>query len=103
MAFQNPIVGMKPGRPLSTDEIIRAVRLDLASEEEAISTYMTQVDSTDDILAQLVLTAIADEERVHVGELHMLLNNLTNGKEADLNEEGMNEVRKIADKAQIIL
>ncbi|MDD5060875.1 MAG: Rubrerythrin [Candidatus Marinimicrobia bacterium] len=91
MAFQNPFVGQLPARPMNEGELVRALRLDLAAEEEATALYMAHADATGDDLVKMVLTSIADEERVHAGELQMLLDIIT-GNEFKLLSDGMKEV-----------
>jgi uncharacterized protein len=71
--FFNPFSSMIPDRKLTKDELIRAIRLDIAGELEAIHGYMAHAESTDNELAKAVLTDIANEERVHAGELQRLL------------------------------
>jgi rubrerythrin len=71
-------------------ELINGIRLDLQKEQDAISTYMSQVHATSNSRAKKVLKSIADEERVHVGELTKLLE-LLNGEEKYL-EKGEGEV-----------
>ena len=92
-AFQNPFAGKVPGRPLTDEEIVRALRLDLANEEEAIATYMAHVEAIDgqDGVARKVLLSIANEERVHAGELQMLIDIITEDEFKFL-REGMKEV-----------
>ena len=104
MPFQNPFPEGKPeGRMLTKAELIRAIRLDIAGEQEAIATYSAHAGATDDTFAELVLTAIAEEEVVHIGELKLLLQDLTDGKEFDLIEKGMNEAKDVAFKNEIVL
>jgi uncharacterized protein len=92
MAFQDPFPGGK-SNPLTDHEIVRAVRLDLAGEEEAISTYLAHAEAirAQDPMTAKVLTLIANEERVHVGELLMLLDIVENN-EFDKLFDGMREV-----------
>jgi Mn-containing catalase len=73
-------------------ELINAIRLDIQKEQDAISTYMGQVSKTSDPRVKKVLTSIANEERVHVGELTKLLSILDN--ECKYMHEGMDEVAK---------
>ncbi len=80
---------------MNLGELARAIRMDLASELEAISVYMAHADATDNELAKAVLTDIANEERVHVGELTQLLRMLLADETAFL-EEGSDEVRELA-------
>ncbi len=75
--FQNPFSGKIPDRTLTNGELVRALRLDLASEHEAVHTYMAHADATDNPLAKAVLIDIANEERVHAGEFARLLSILT--------------------------
>jgi uncharacterized protein len=93
--FANPFSGNVPGRKLTNEELVRAIRLDLAAEQEATSLYAAQADATDSALAKLVLRDIADEERVHAGEFLRLLQLLT-GDEDQLLAEGRQEVDAMA-------
>ena len=71
--FFNPFSGVVPERKLTNEELIRAIRLDIAGELEAIHGYLAHADATDNELVKAVLTDIANEERVHAGELQRLL------------------------------
>jgi rubrerythrin len=91
-AFQNPFAGNLPGRTLDDGEIARALRLDLANEEEATATYMAHANAMpEDGVIRKVLTSIANEERVHAGELQMLIDIVTNDEFKFL-LDGMREV-----------
>ncbi len=92
MAFQDPFPGLS--KPLSHDDLIRALRLDLAAEEEAVNLYMAHHDATTNPVARKVLHSIADEERVHAGEFTRLIQRLT-GDEHKFQLEGYNEVDKM--------
>jgi rubrerythrin len=74
-AFANPFSG-NVDKKISTDELIQAVRLDIAGELEAIFLYDAHAQTTDNELAKKVLTDIRDEEKAHVGELMTLLKQL---------------------------
>jgi rubrerythrin len=95
--FANPFSGNIPDRKMSREELIRALRLDLASEEEAVNLYLAHADATDDPLAKAVLRDIAEEERVHVGEFQRLISLIDAGEDALL-REGAREVDEIAEK-----
>ena len=95
--FVNPFSGKIPDRPLTTGELIRAIRLDLAAEHEAVHTYLAHADATENPLAKAVLTDIANEERVHAGEFDRLLSILT-GDEDEYLTRGAKEVDVIAAK-----
>jgi rubrerythrin len=94
--FVHPFTGMTPDRKMTLAELIRALRLNLAAEEEAVHLYMAHADATDNELAAAVLRDIADEERVHAGEFQRLLNILAPEEEKFL-EEGAAEVDEIAE------
>jgi rubrerythrin len=94
-AFADPFSGNVPAAKMTTAELIRAVRLDLAAEEEAIHQYMAQADATENALAVKVLLDVADEERQHAGEFLRLLQILT-GDEDKWLAEGAAEVDKTA-------
>ncbi|MBC7264166.1 MAG: Rubrerythrin [Chloroflexi bacterium] len=93
--FLNPFSGKLPDRKLTTEELIRAIRLDLAAEHEAVHLYMAHADATDHPLAKKVLIDIANEERVHAGEFSRLLAILTGDEEKWL-AEGAKEVEEMA-------
>ena len=93
--FLNPFPGMVPDRKLTIAELIRAIRLDLAAEHEAVHLYMAHADATDHPLAKKVLIDIADEERVHAGEFARLISILTDDEDKLL-AEGAEEVDEMA-------
>ena len=93
--FTSPFSGNVPERKLTKGELIRAIRLDIAAEHEAINLYMAHADAIDDPLAKAVLVDIANEEREHVGEFMRLLQILT-GDEDELTAHGAEEVDEIA-------
>jgi rubrerythrin len=80
---------------LTREELIRAIRLNIAAEHEAIFLYTAHADATDHPLAKKVLLDVADEEREHIGEFEELLQILT-GDEDDWIAEGREEVREMA-------
>ncbi len=93
--FINPFSGKVPDRKLTLGELIRAIRLNIAAEEEAVHVYMAHADATDHALAKKVLIDIADEERVHIGEFSRLLQILT-GDEDKWLAKGVREVDEMA-------
>jgi len=98
-AFANPFQG-NVERKLTKEELIQAVRLDIAGELEAIYLYDAHVQATDDEAAKKVLADIRDEEKAHVGELMTLLRTL-DPKEAELFASGEAEVREMLDELGI--
>ena len=93
--FVNPFSGMVPGRMMTLEELVRAVRLSVAAEEEATHLYMALADATDNPLAKAVMIDIANEERVHVGEFQRLIQLLT-GDEDKWLADGAAEVNEMA-------
>lgn len=61
-----------PGK-LTERELTRAIRDAIIAEEGAIKQYEVIVDATSDEKVAEVLQDIANEEKVHVGELQKLL------------------------------
>lgn len=68
----NPFVANVP-RQLSAEELVQALRVDMAGELEAIIGYEAHAMATADERVKKVLYHIADEERQHVGELQQLI------------------------------
>ncbi len=89
----DPFVANVP-RQLSTDELVQALRVDMAGELEAIIGYESHAMATSDARVKKVLRHIADEERQHVGELQQLIFML------DPNEQQMIEQGKQAIQQQ---
>ena len=61
------------GRKFTKAELVRAIRLDLSAEQEAVYLYLARAELTDDPHVENVLREIADEESTHVGEFARLL------------------------------
>jgi rubrerythrin len=97
-AFSDPFYGNVPPKKLTLGELIRAVRLNIAAEQEAAAIYEAHADATDNPLARKVLLDIANEERVHVGEFVELLDILTKQEEKAWMEQGYEEVRELAEE-----
>ena len=95
--FLNPFSGKAPKTPLTKTELTRAIRLNIAAEEEAVHLYQAHADATDHPLAKKVLLDIADEERVHAGEFQRLLNILLDDEE-ELMAKGAAEVDELAEE-----
>lgn len=94
--FLNPFSGMVP-RKMSKYELLRALRLNIAAEEEAVHLYLAHADATDDPLAKKVLIDIAGEEREHIGEFQRLINILDPEEETYL-ATGTAEVNEMAEE-----
>ncbi|MGX8700403.1 demethoxyubiquinone hydroxylase family protein [Caproiciproducens sp.] len=92
-AFANPFQG-NVERKLTKEELVQAIRLDIAGELEAIYLYDAHVQATDNVMAKEVISDIRDEEKAHVGELMTLLRNL-DPKEAEWFASGESEVKEM--------
>lgn len=97
--FADPFPGVVPGRKMTAAELVRAIRMNLAAEEEAVHQYEAHADATDNELAKAVLHDIANEERVHAGEFQRLINILAPDEEGFL-AQGAMEVNVTAAKVQ---
>lgn len=71
-AFANPFQA-NVERKMTKEELVQAIRLDIAGELEAIYLYDAHVQATDNDLARKVIADIRDEEKAHIGELTTLL------------------------------
>lgn len=92
-SFANPFTA-NVNRKISNEELIQAIRLDIAGELEAIYLYDAHVQATDDEFAKKVISDIRDEEKAHVGELMTLLRHL-DPKEAEFFADGEAEVKEM--------
>ena len=92
-SFANPFQGNVP-RKMTKEELMQAIRLDIAGELEAIFLYDSHVQATDIDLAKKVIADIRDEEKAHVGELMTLLYAL-DPKEAEFFASGKAEVQEM--------
>jgi rubrerythrin len=89
--FGSPFSGLAKEKKISPEELVRAIRFSISAEYEATQQYMQLVESTDNSLVIKVLTEIANEERVHAGELLRLLHELS-PDEAKFYAKGAKEV-----------
>ena len=90
--FANPFQG-NCDRKLTKEELIQALRIDIASELEAMYLYDAHAMATDDPLVKAVLEDIRDEEKTHAGELLALMRYL-DPEAAELIYNGHDEVRE---------
>ena len=60
-------------KQLNPVEMLRAIKLAIASEFEAIQIYQQIMESTDDKRVIRVLAEITDDEKKHAGGLYQLL------------------------------
>jgi rubrerythrin len=97
--FANAFYGNTSSRKLTHNELVRAIRLMVTDEYEAISIYTQLAESTENELAKEVLIDIANEEKVHAGEFLRLLKELAPDEEqwyADGAAEVEAEIAKMA-------
>ncbi len=87
----------KSDRKLTKEELVRAIRFDIAAEYEAVQLYTQLAESIDDKLAIAVLLNVADEELEHAGEFLKLLRYLNPDEEAHY-EDGYKEVEEMMGK-----
>jgi rubrerythrin len=96
--FETPFAGNSLGRKMTRDEIVRALRIAIAAEYEAVQMYQQIAEATTDETAKKVMLSVAREEIVHAGEiLEVLL--LLSPDEATAYEEGSKEVRDMVKEA----
>lgn len=98
--FLDLSVVQNPTKQLSTRELARAVRMAIAAEHEAVHLYELISDRTKNNKAKDILQDIANEEKVHVGELEALLASIDpddvekreeGEEEADIKKESFNQ------------
>ena len=101
-AFTDPFPGMTTGGTMTQDELIRAVRLDLTAEQDAVSLYTAHAGATEDESVRKVFLSIADEERVHIGELQALIARLNPAEPGKLREGAKEVADQTAGTAKMI-
>lgn len=98
--FANPFQG-NVNRKMTKEELIQAVRLNIAGELEAIYVYDAHVQATDNLIAKKVISDIRDEEKAHVGELMALLR-ILDPEEAEHFASGESEVKEMLEELGLI-
>jgi len=99
-AFANPFQA-NVDRKMTKEELIQAIRLDIAGELEAIFLYDAHVQATDIEIAKKVIGEIRDEEKAHMGELMTLLRVL-DPKEYEHFTSGETEVREMLEELGMV-
>ena len=92
--FVNPFSGLVP-RKMTKSELVRALRLNVAAELEAVHLYMAHAEAAEDELAKRVLLDIANEERQHAGEFMEVIRRLAPDEQHFL-DVGRGEVEAMA-------
>lgn len=85
---------LQAGKPLNDRELSRAIRIAIAAEHDAVHLYELIADSTENSDIKEVLSDIGDEEKIHTGELEVLLNTLDR-ENKKLQEKGNAESKKL--------
>lgn len=88
--FSKPFAVKDSNEKLTKEELVRAIRLSIADEYEAIQLYEQIANSTDNKEAIKILEEIADDEKVHVGNFLKLLY-ILDPVEKELYKEGYQE------------
>jgi len=96
MDFSSIAPLLKSEKKMDDREIARALRLAIAAEHDAAHLYELIADSCENKVVRELLQDIANEEKVHVGELQWLLSHIDrdNGR---LLQEGVEEAQEIAE------
>lgn len=92
MDASDPFVSMFPPRKMTTGEVIRALRIDIAAEFDAVNVYMAHYEATDDERVKAVLLHIANEEKEHAAEFLQLLAELDPEQRDFLGEDHLAEI-----------
>lgn len=92
--FANVFSGLNNERKLTKDELIRAMRFNIAAEYEAVQLYMQLAESIDNELAKKVLIDVANEEKEHAGEFLRVLRELS-PEEFEFYKKGEEEVEEM--------
>lgn len=92
MAIASPFEN-NPNKKLTKSQLANAIRADIASELEAIYGYTAHAEQCDDPKVAAILLSIAQEEKVHIGELTRVMIYLDDETEQSL-ADGMKEAEK---------
>jgi rubrerythrin len=82
--------------PLDNREMARALRMAIAAEHEAVHLYELIADKSTDKKIKKVMQDIADEEKVHVGEIEVILASVDSDN-PEKRAEGRDEASEIGD------
>jgi rubrerythrin len=93
MDLVKPFPGKNPGDQITKQELLSVIRLSICAEQEAVHLYDQIAEFTDNEMVKKLMTDIAEEERVHIGEFTKLLELVGEGK-ADKVKEGEDEAAK---------
>lgn len=91
--FADPFV-LNANRKMNLSELTRAIRMDIAAEQEAIGLYEAHADACPNKDAAKILKDIAEEEKVHVHELQIVLYML-DSEESKAKDQAGSEVTRL--------
>jgi uncharacterized linocin/CFP29 family protein len=83
-----------PGKKLTREELLDALRLSIIAELDAVSLYLQIARATDDEKARKVFEEVAREEKTHVGEFLALLKSY-DPQQAEELAKGAREVEEL--------
>ena len=90
------VFNRSPEKALSRIETIQMLRNALIAEQDAIALYSLQATAVTNSVIKKLLTHLADEEKVHAGELLVAIDYL-DSNEADQLTNGYNEFLNIVE------
>jgi len=94
--FGNPFNGnnLDRDKKLSKEEMVRILRFSIAAEYEAVQMYEQAAEASDNFLFKRIMLDIANEEKVHAGELLRVLFELDENEKKFM-DKGFDEVQEI--------
>ncbi len=95
--FCSPFSVKKNDKPLTKEELIRAIRFSIAAEYESTQLYEQLAESIDNKEAKAVLLEVAGDELVHAGNFQKILYILAPEEESSY-AKGHEEVKKLLNK-----
>ena len=98
VVFGTPFNGNDIKKEVSKEELLRMIRFAIAAEYEAIQLYQQIANSTKDKDTKKIMTDVAKEELVHVGEFQQLLNSLS-PDDKKLSKEGQEEAIELMESS----
>ena len=93
-AFLDPFPGLVPNKKLNNREILRALRLSISAEQEAVHLYESFADAISNPKIKKVMQDVANEEKVHIGEFQALLDEFDKDEIKSI-EDGKKEVEEM--------
>lgn len=91
--FGDPLTGLNSDRPLTKEELIRAIRFMVAAEYEAIEMYGKVHDAAEDEKIKKAIMSIIEEEKVHAGEFMKMVTYL-DPEEVKFYQKGFKETKE---------